>query len=168
MSESEWSAFLDEWSDLIMWLAKRRCKDYDGRMQVYAMSLEKIRKALDSKRGKRGMKAWLGVIVGNCHAQMLREKLGRRRYPKMLSDTTEMDMYGLVYWEGFDYHDAANLLGLDRAEMVARADRVERLVHSNDSSRRSLIMWRARGGPSVRWAAADQLKSLPDKAIEAL
>lgn len=162
MTTAKWSTFVAEWSGLLLWLASQRARDHDEKMDLYARALARVRGALHAKHGTAGMQSWLRVVVSNCHAEMMREKYGRFRYPACLrdADTTTMDLYRLVHRDGFDYHDAGSLLGLGRAEMAGIAEWTERALGRNTETMRGIVSRRARNPlPPAGWACAGSPKN---------
>ncbi|MFW6085394.1 MAG: RNA polymerase sigma factor [Gemmatimonadota bacterium] len=106
-----WSAFLDSYSRLILYIARKSCSSRDGAMDRYAYALEQLRR--DDFARLRGYEAddrarfstWLAVVVRRLCTDFHRKKYGR--------------------YEGVDAGDAGDSdpAPMDAAELARRTRR---------------------------------------------
>jgi len=148
-TQEAWHDFLDQYSKLILKIIWLREHDYDEAMEKYLYICKKLCEndfAILGKFQKNyrdnppKFTSWLSAVVRNLAIDAHRKKHGRKRYPKLLQEMSEMDrkFFMLYYWKGYSLEEidrqfSASEPDENRSALEIHQDIKARYLNSNQN-----------------------------------
>ena len=139
--QSDWAAFLNRFSNLILKVIWQFDRDYDEVMEKYLFVCKKLAendfariRKYHARDGQSPLfTTWLAAVAHNLCIDAHRSRHGRKQLPRAIMRLEEFDreVFRLYYWRGYSLEDLEQRMrgsGKDPSLLATSIERIQRLL----------------------------------------